>query len=255
MAPRVKTWERLGRISGMAFLTLTLTACVAQQSRPTLVAPPEAQVVREVVADLKSDAVVNRPAPPRAATPPSQLVALSSVKVSAFSPSKAPIVLDAAPGWFLEPSLRNVEECAHCKAQSAVSISSQYGQRRDPKRRSRIRTHHGIDIRAPKGSAALAFKGGEVIRANRFSSYGLTVEIRQYDGVVARYAHLNKILVSKGDVVDGGAQVGEVGRTGRTTGSHLHFELLREGESMNPMNFLTRAEQVVRCAEFQAAQK
>lgn len=255
MSPSVKTWERVSRAGGMAVLSLMLTACVAQQPRQGIVAAPEAQVVREVVAELKSDAVVNQPAPPHAVTPPNRLVALSSVKVSAFSPAKAPVVLDAAPAWFQEPSLRNVEECAHCKAQGAVSISSQYGQRRDPKRRSRVRLHHGVDIRAPKGSAALAYKGGRVIRANRFSSYGLTVEIRQYDGVVARYAHLNKILVSKGDEVDAGTQVGEVGRTGRTTGSHLHFELLKDGESMNPMNFLTKAEQVVRCVEFQAAQK
>ena len=79
----------------------------------------------------------------------------------------------------------------------AVRISSEYGKRRNPKRRSTYRLHHGVDIRAPQGSPALAFKGGTVIRANRFSSYGLTVEIRQYDGMVARYAHLNKILIKR----------------------------------------------------------
>lgn len=248
------SWERTARVCGMSCLALALTACVARQ--PAVPSPPpEARLVREVVADLKSGAEVNRPVPPGAVVPSSRLVALSSAKVSAFSPSKAPVVLNAGPDWFMEPSLHNVEECAHCQAQGAVRISSEYGKRRDPKRRSAYRQHHGVDIRAPKGSPALAFKGGTVIRANRFSSYGLTVEIQQYDGMVARYAHLNKILVSKGDEVNAGTQVGEVGRTGRTTGSHLHFELLKGGESHDPMRFLTRAEQVVRCLTLESAQK
>lgn len=249
-----KSWERIARVAGMSCLALGLTACVSRQ--PAVPPPPpEAQVVRDVVADLKSEAVVNQPALPGAAVPSGRLVALSSARVTQFSPSKAPVVLDAGLSWFMEPSLHNVEECAHCQAQGAVRISSEYGKRRDPKRRSTYRIHHGVDIRAPKGSPALAFKGGTVIRANRFSSYGLTVEIRQYDGLVARYAHLNKILVKQGEEVNAGIQVGEVGRTGRTTGAHLHFELLRDGESLDPMQFLTRAEQVVRCLALESAQK
>lgn len=249
-----KAWERIARAGGISCLALALTACAARQ--PVAPAPaPEAQLVREVVADLKAGAVVNQPTPPGAFVSPDRLVALSSAKVSAFSPSKAPVVLDAGLTWFLEPSLHNVEECAHCQAQGAVRISSEYGKRRDPKRRSTYRNHHGVDIRAPKGSPALAFKGGTVIRANRFSSYGLTVEIRQYDGLVARYAHLNKILVKQGEEVNAGTQVGEVGRTGRTTGPHLHFELLQGGESLNPMDYLTRTEQVVRCLTLESAQK
>lgn len=249
-----KPWKRIAPVCGMSCLALALTACVARQ--PAVPPPPpEAQLVREVVANLKSDAAVNRPAAPRAAVSSERLVALSSAKVIAFSPSKAPVVLDAGASWFLEPSLHNVEECAHCQAQGAVRISSEYGKRRDPKRRNSYSIHRGVDIRAPKGSPALAFKGGTVIRANRFSSYGLTVEIQQYDGMVARYAHLNKILVQKGDEVNAGTQVGEVGSTGRTTGSHLHFELLKDGVSHDPMQFLTRAEQVVRCLSLESAQK
>lgn len=250
MVHGAKAWIKVG---GLFCLALSLTACAAQPRQQPAPAP-EARVLKQVVAELKADAAVNQPAPPQAAVPASKLVALSAARVSAFSPAKSPEVLDAAP-WFQEPSLHNVEECAHCKALGAVRISSEYGKRRDPKRRSTYRIHHGVDIRAPKGSAALAYKGGVVIRANRFSSYGLTVEIRQYDGVVARYAHLNKILVKQGQEVDAGFQVGEVGRTGRTTGSHLHFELIKDGESMDPMKFLTRAEQVVRCLELETAGK
>ena len=147
--------------------------------------------------------------------------------------------------WFAEPNLFNIEECGHCKAFGNL-ISSEYGTRRDPRRRG-IRFHDGIDIRMPQGSAVLAFHGGVVIRANRFSTYGLTVEIQQYDGMIARYAHLSTIMTEKGNTVDAGAQIGEVGRTGRATGAHLHFELIKDGDSINPLLFLTRVEQVVRC--------
>lgn len=250
---------KTGKIGAALMLSLLLTACVA----PSPKAPaPEAQalVVKEVVADMKSsinafDAAsaiqIGQAGLPKAS--PQRMVALSSARIEDFSPLKAH-VLDAAPSWFQDGTLRSIEECAHCKAQGSI-ISSEYGKRRDPKRRSVYRQHQGIDVRAPKGSPIIAFKGGEVIRANRFSSYGLTVEVRQYDGVVARYAHMNKILVKQGDRIGTGDQVGEVGRTGRTTGAHLHFELLKDGDSLDPMNYMERAEQVIRCLKLEEASR
>lgn len=249
-----KTRRKMAKLLAAGMLPLALTACVT--SRPEVTPPPsQALAVREVVESMKADARVNQPALPRSAVPSTRLVALASLRASAFAPGEAVADLGASPAWFQEPALNEVEECAHCKVTGTVRISSEYGKRRDPRRRQVYRHHHGVDIRAPKGSPALAFKGGTVIRANRFSSYGLTVEIRQYDGLVARYAHLNRILVGQGDEVDAGTQVGEVGRTGRTTGSHLHFELIRDGESMDPMLFLSRPEQIVRCMELETAGK
>ena len=93
------------------------------------------------------------------------------------------------------------------------------------------------------------------MRAGRYSTYGLTVDIRQYDGYLARYAHLNKIMTKVGAEVDAGIQIGEVGRTGRTTGPHLHFELIRDGESVNPLKMLSRVEQVVRCNMLEASKE
>ncbi|MCH5277707.1 MAG: M23 family metallopeptidase [Desulfovibrionaceae bacterium] len=247
-----KPWKRFARASGLIGLALALTACVARQ--PSVPAPSrEARLVRDVMEDFKAEAVVNRPALAGSGVPPGRLVALSSARVAAFSPARAPLITEAGAGWFMEPSLHNVEECPHCQEEGSVRISSEYGKRRDPKRRGRYRTHHGVDIRAPKGSPVLAFKGGTVIRASFFSGYGRTVEIRQYDGMVARYAHLNTILVTEGEDVSAGTRVGEVGRTGRTTGAHLHFELLKDGKSHDPMQFLTRAEQVVRCLVLESA--
>jgi len=242
----------------LGIVLLITSGCAGNQARMADL-PPQAQALREVVAEMKADAVMSCPVPdtsdPAALSSSGELVALASLKVGSFTPQDEAPVMDVAPVWFQEPGLAAVEECAHCKAVGAVRISSEYGKRRDPKRRHVYRHHNGVDIRAPKGSPVMAFKGGTVIRADRFSSYGLTVEVRQYDGLVARYAHLNEIYVKKGDEVDSGFYVGEVGRTGRATGSHLHFELLRDGKSLNPMKFLTKAEQVVRCLELESASR
>lgn len=249
-----KPRDFFARVCGLICLSLALTACMVRQ--PSAPAPSrEAQLVRGMVEDFKAEAGVNRPASSGFGVSSERLVALSSARVTAFSPARAPASVDADTGWFMEPSLHNVEECGHCQEEGSVRISSEYGKRRDPKRRSRYRVHHGVDIRAPKGSPVLAFKGGTVIRAGVFGGYGRTVEIRQYDGMVARYAHLHKTLVTEGDDVSAGTQVGEVGRTGRTTGAHLHFELLKDGTSHDPMRFLTRPEQVVRCLVLDSARK
>lgn len=251
--------KRCARLGGLICLALALTACVPRQ--PAMSPPArEAQLVRDVVRDFKAGAAGSRYALPGSPSDFSSdfssgghLVALSLTRVTAFSPTRP--LADAGGDWFMEPSLRHVEECPHCQAEGTIRISSEYGKRRDPKLRGRYRVHHGVDIRAPKGSPVLAFKGGTVIRAGAFGGYGRTVEVRQYDGMVARYAHLNSMLVKEGDDVSAGTRLGEVGRTGRATGAHLHFELLRDGESLDPMQFLIRAGQVVRCLTLETAKE
>ena len=221
-----------------------LSGCVAASPRVQ-----QAEAVRRLVAHYRGPVTVES----ASAISPGELVALSSEKAPDFAPTSRghdePLATEGT-AWFLEPGLLN-EECPHCRERGGI-ISSEYGKRRDPVRRRRIRQHHGVDIRVPTGSAALAFRGGKVVRASRFSTYGLTVEIRQYDGYLARYAHLNKIMTKVGEEVDAGVQIGEVGRTGRTTGPHLHFELIRNGESVNPLDRLSRVEQVVRCNMLEA---
>lgn len=249
-----KPLKRFARVCGLICLVLALTACAVRQ--PAVPDPSrEARLVRSMVEDLKAGSSADSCADFGSRVGGGRLVALSSARAAAFSPSREPALADAEADWFMEPSLHHVEECAHCQEEGTVRVSSEYGKRRDPKRRGRYRVHHGVDIRAPKGSPVLAFKGGTVIRAGVFGGYGRTVEIRQYDGMVARYAHLNKILVTEGDDVSAGTRVGEVGRTGRTTGAHLHFELLKDGTSQDPMRFLIRAEQVVRCLVLESARE
>ncbi|MBR0672891.1 M23 family metallopeptidase [Roseomonas soli] len=107
--------------------------------------------------------------------------------------------------------------------------------------------HPGVDIRAPIGSQVRAAAGGTVVHAGRYYGYGIMVEVEHRDGTRARYAHLAGVGpgVSAGRQVLAGQPVGSVGRTGRTTGPHLHVELRRDGRATDPWPWLTRTA----CAE------
>lgn len=129
---------------------------------------------------------------------------------------------------------------ALCSGSETVCITSPYGVSRSSRR-----SHKGIDIRAPLGSPIMAFRSGTVVCAQYHRSYGYMVEIQQDDGILARYAHMSQILVREGDRVGPGLMIGRVGSTGRSTGPHLHFELLHDNRQMNPMVYLPTPKQVV----------
>lgn len=130
-------------------------------------------------------------------------------------------------------------------------VTSPFGPRRMPTWLSRrgmvVREHSGVDLRARLGWPVVAYKGGEVIRSGEDGLSGIVVDIRQDDGMTARYAHLEKTLVRKGKKVQRGEKIGIVGCTGRTTGAHLHFGLRDAGGNLvDPLPFLSRAEDVLR---------
>lgn len=100
------------------------------------------------------------------------------------------------------------------------------------------RLHAGIDIAAPKGSSIYAAKGGEITRAGWASGYGLLIEIKHTDGTFTKYAHCSKLLMKVGDKVDQGTEIAKVGNTGRSTGSHLHFEIIKNGKPINPYSYV-----------------
>ncbi|MBR0682401.1 M23 family metallopeptidase [Roseomonas eburnea] len=102
--------------------------------------------------------------------------------------------------------------------------------------------HPGVDIRAPIGSAVRAASGGTVVFAGRYYAYGIMLEIEHQDGTRARYAHLARIDrdVRVGERIMAGQVIGAVGRTGRSTGPHLHVELRRDGRPTDPWPWLTR---------------
>lgn len=102
--------------------------------------------------------------------------------------------------------------------------------------------HPGVDLRAPVGTPVTAAAGGTVTMADRWYALGLTVEILHADGSRARYAHLSSFApgIAPGAKVAPGQRIGAVGRTGRTTGAHLHVELRRDGRAVDPWPWLTR---------------
>ncbi|MDO1557839.1 M23 family metallopeptidase [Brevundimonas sp. 2R-24] len=118
-------------------------------------------------------------------------------------------------------------------------INSRFGLRRLSYER-RARMHEGVDYAAPTGSPVLAVAEGEVVGVGNSSSYGRYVEVRHANGLTSFYAHLSRIHVAEGDAVAAGAELGKVGSTGRVTGPHLHFEIRRNGQQVDPQRFLGR---------------
>lgn len=115
-------------------------------------------------------------------------------------------------------------------------LSSPYGWRR---RKGVRRFHYGIDLAAPKNTPVKAASGGTVVEARYAPGYGNTIVIAHSKKYKTRYAHLNKIRVKDGQVVEQGAHIGDVGATGFTISkgkdaSHLHFEVYKFGKQINP---------------------
>jgi murein DD-endopeptidase MepM/ murein hydrolase activator NlpD len=115
--------------------------------------------------------------------------------------------------------------------------SSNYGWRIDPFNGQRA-FHEGIDFLAEQGTAIVAAAGGVVVYSDFHPQYGNMIEIDHGNDLVSRYAHASRLLVRAGDVVLSGARIAEVGRTGRSTGTHLHFEVRHRGVPQNPAHFL-----------------
>jgi len=118
-----------------------------------------------------------------------------------------------------------------------VAPTSGFGRRLDPFT-GRPARHTGLDYGAPHGSPVLASAGGRVRRAGPYGAYGRTVEIDHGGGLVTRYGHLSRILVRRGDILLPGQQIATVGSTGRSTGPHLHFEVLQDGTAVRPELFV-----------------
>src|SRR5574340_124182 len=115
--------------------------------------------------------------------------------------------------------------------------SSNYGWRIDPFNGQRA-FHEGIDFLADQGTPIMAAAGGIIVYSDFHPQYGNMIEIDHGNGLITRYAHASKRLAKVGDVVMRGAKIAEVGKTGRATGTHLHFEVRRRGAPQNPTQFL-----------------
>lgn len=100
------------------------------------------------------------------------------------------------------------------------------------------RMHRGIDWAVPTGTSVRASCGGTVVSAGWMGSYGYCVTLSHPDGRQTRYAHLSKILVSVGQKVDQNQTIARSGSTGRSTGPHVHFEIIIGGQRVNPLQYL-----------------
>lgn len=116
-------------------------------------------------------------------------------------------------------------------------ITSRFGGRKDPIT-GRASFHRGVDFAGKTGSDVLAVADGLVTASGSESGYGRTVEIRHGNGLVTRYAHNQKLLVKVGDIVKQGQVIAKLGSSGRSTGPHLHFEVLKDGKHVDPMKYV-----------------
>jgi murein DD-endopeptidase MepM/ murein hydrolase activator NlpD len=126
-------------------------------------------------------------------------------------------------------------------------LGSGFGIRSDPFT-GRPALHTGLDFAADIGTPVLAAAGGVVQAVETHPEYGRLLEIHHGNGLVTRYAHNSQIQVKVGEVVKRGQQVAAVGNSGRSTGPHLHFEVLLEGVPQNPMRFLGAAARTMAAA-------
>ena len=122
--------------------------------------------------------------------------------------------------------------------------SSRFGPRRDPFT-GRLSQHNGFDFAAPTGTPIYASATGRVIMAGTLGAYGKMIKIRHDFGYDTLYAHLHKIRVDRGDVVERGDLIGDMGSTGRSTGPHLHYEIHKDGRPVDPINYLRAARYVL----------
>jgi len=122
-------------------------------------------------------------------------------------------------------------------------VTSPFGVRTDPLLGTAA-LHSGMDFRAATGMPARVTAPGVVTKAGWNGGYGRMVEVDHGQGFTTRYGHLSKILVSVGQKLAAGDVIGQTGSSGRSTGPHLHYEIRRNGEALNPLRFLTVGKKV-----------
>ena len=116
-------------------------------------------------------------------------------------------------------------------------ISSYFGRRADPFT-GYTAVHKGLDFAGPEGTKVMSVAAGLVTYAGDRSGFGEMVEINHGNGLATRYCHNEKILVKQGDMVRKGQELALMGSTGRSTGPHLHFEVLKNGAQVDPLRFI-----------------
>ena len=112
-------------------------------------------------------------------------------------------------------------------------LSSDFGKRTHPIRKF-VKHHSGVDLAAPEGAQIRSIQSGVVVYADPHGSYGKLIVVQHKFGVTSHYGHCKEILVRTGQRVSAGQLLGTVGSTGKVTGPHLHFEIRKDGQALNP---------------------
>jgi murein DD-endopeptidase MepM/ murein hydrolase activator NlpD len=120
---------------------------------------------------------------------------------------------------------------------NTFKVTSSFGKRRDPINR-RWATHYGLDLGGTFKSSVYSTAPGVVSFAGWKGKYGKQVEIDHGAGLKTRFGHLNKFFVKKGQKIKFHQKIGLLGSTGRSTGAHLHYEVVFRGRAMNPIKFI-----------------
>ena len=141
------------------------------------------------------------------------------------------------PGMIAIPSAKPVPA-------AQARFTSSFGTRSDPFKATRA-MHSGIDLAGPIGTSIYATADGYVGRAGVVGGYGNLVELEHGKSIQTRYGHLSAILVRAGQRVKRGELIARMGSTGRSTGSHLHYEVRVDGRAVNPIPFMQSAEYVL----------
>lgn len=118
-------------------------------------------------------------------------------------------------------------------------VTSGYGSRTDPFS-GKKKSHRGVDFAGKKGTEVIAVAAGVVIKSEKDRGFGNFVELRHPDGYVTRYAHNKENLVKEGEMVEKGQTIALLGSTGRSSGPHVHFEVSKNGRSVNPSRFIKK---------------
>ena len=164
-----------------------------------------------------------------------------------FEPEKAPTLKDKKISKKITEIYRDVDDLEYYKEVVqyvpfgkpvwSYWLTSQFGGRADPFNKKQAR-HKGVDLASRTGNKIKTMAKGKVTRAEYAGGYGNLVEVDHGNGFKTKYAHMNKIYVKKGQYLEANDVVGEVGNTGRSTGPHLHYEVLYRGVPVDPMPFM-----------------
>ena len=134
------------------------------------------------------------------------------------------------------PAVKTSNDIPSIRPVTGGGFTARFGPFEHPITKERA-FHNGIDIRMPEGTSVMSTASGEVIEASEKEGWGKLVVIRHADGYETRYAHLSKLNVSKGDQVKKAQEIALSGNTGLSTGPHLHYEVRKDGEPVNPEEY------------------